>query len=131
MHTGKKDAAIEMSVLKTIAGFLNNDGGVLFIGVKDNQEILGISEDDFINEDKMLLHLGHLITSKMGELALNDVHFTVVTIDYKKIIRVDCTAASVPVYITDNHTEYFYVRSGIQTVSYSIMNAVSYIKKRF
>ena len=30
LHTGKKDAAIEMSVLKTIAGFLNNDGGVLF-----------------------------------------------------------------------------------------------------
>lgn len=131
LYTGKKDVAIEMSVLKTIAGFLNNDGGVLFIGVKDNQEIFGISEDDFINEDKMLLHLGHLITSKMGELALNDVHFTVVTIDNKKIIRVDCTAASVPVYITDNQTEYFYVRSGIQTVSYSIMNAVSYIKKRF
>lgn len=131
LFSGKKDPAIEMSVIKTIAGFLNNDGGVLFIGVKDNQEILGIEEDEFLNEDKMLLHLGNLITSKMGSLVLNDVHFTIVPMEEKSIVRVDCTPSNSPVFVSDNSADYFFVRSGVQTVSYNIMTAVSYIKGRF
>ncbi|NCT10435.1 MAG: cyclic nucleotide-binding domain-containing protein [Flavobacteriia bacterium] len=131
LFSGKKDTAIEMSVIKTIAGFLNSDGGVLFIGVKDNQEILGIDNDEFINEDKMLLHLGNLITSKMGSLVLNEVHFTIVPINEKKIVRVDCVTSSNPVFVQDNGIDYFFVRSGVQTVSYNIITAISYIKGRF
>lgn len=131
LFSGKKDGAMEMAVIKTIAGFLNTDGGVLFIGVKDNQEILGINEDEFINEDKMLLHLGNLITSKMGNLVLNDVHFSLIPLDDKNILRIDCSPSNVPVFVVDNGTEYFFVRSGVQTLSYSIMTAVSYINTHF
>ncbi|MDF1516703.1 MAG: putative DNA binding domain-containing protein [Lutibacter sp.] len=131
LMSGKKDPAIEMAVIKTIAGFLNNNGGVLFIGVKDNKEILGIQEDEFLNEDKMLLHLSHLITSKMGSLAFNDIHCTIVPIQNKNIIRIDCTPTNTPIFISDNTNDYFFVRSGVQTVSYNIKNAVAYIKSRF
>ena len=131
LMSGKKDPAIEMAAIKTIAGFLNNNGGVLFIGVKDNKEILGIKEDEFLNEDKMLLHLSNLITSKMGNLAFNDIHITIVPIQHKNIIRVDCTPTNTPIFISDSNNDYFFVRSGVQTVSYSIKNAVAYIKSRF
>ena len=39
------------SCLKTIAGFMNSDGGILYIGVGDNSEPLGIEYD--------FSHLGH------------------------------------------------------------------------
>ena len=32
-HTGEKDPRMEMTVLKTVAGFLNTKGGTLVIGV--------------------------------------------------------------------------------------------------
>lgn len=131
LFSGKKDVAIELTVIKTIAGFLNGAGGVLFIGIKDNQEILGIEQDDFLNEDKMLLHLGNLISTKMGGLVLNFIHSSVILINEKKIIRVDCTPSNEPVFVAEKESEYFYVRNGVQTVSYSIKNALLYVKNRF
>jgi len=37
--------AIELGVLKTIAAFLNSNGGDLFIGVNDSEEIVGLEKD--------------------------------------------------------------------------------------
>jgi CRP-like cAMP-binding protein len=70
LHTQKNDSAIELAVLKTIAGFLNAKGGVLFIGVDDAGQIVGMEPDQFANTDKMLLHLGHLVSQKLGPTAV-------------------------------------------------------------
>ena len=61
----KKESYIELAVLKTIAGFLNTDGGELFIGVSDDSKVLGI-ENELIklhksSKDKFQLHLKTLI----------------------------------------------------------------------
>lgn len=36
LHTGSRDPRMELAVLKTIAGFLNSDGGILTIGIADD-----------------------------------------------------------------------------------------------
>ena len=36
---------IRFSVIKTIASFLNSNGGILFIGVNDKKEIIGLDSD--------------------------------------------------------------------------------------
>ncbi|MDZ4748865.1 MAG: putative DNA binding domain-containing protein [Saprospiraceae bacterium] len=131
LFTGEKDPAMEMAVVKTIAGFLNTDGGVLFVGVNDEGEILGIQHDDFANADKLLLHLNQVITARMGDLILGDVHISIVTIDEHKIVRVDCTPSHAPVLVTDKGLEYFYVRSGVQTIAYSMKMTFQYLKQRF
>src|SRR5262249_5865593 len=57
LHTRNRDAKIEHAVLKTIAAFLNSDGGILVVGVDDKGIPLGLDADGFQSEDKMLQHL--------------------------------------------------------------------------
>lgn len=127
----KKDSEIELASLKTIAGFLNAKGGVLFIGVRDDGTILGIKEDSFENPDKMMLHLNHLITAKLGKEATSLVHLSIVSIKKELILRVDCDASHQPIFVKTDKEELFYVRVNNLTQSYSIRNAVNYIKERF
>src|SRR2546426_5483834 len=48
----KDDGMVTHSVLKTIAAFLNTEGGDLLIGVKDDRSIVGIEHDQFESDDK-------------------------------------------------------------------------------
>ena len=41
LHTGRRDQVIEQMVVKTVAGFMNADGGTLLIGVSDTGEVTG------------------------------------------------------------------------------------------
>ena len=41
----RTNRALESIVIKTIAGFLNREGGTLLIGVEDNGNIIGIDSD--------------------------------------------------------------------------------------
>ena len=71
-YVPKKEEKIELSVLKTIAGFLNSDGGELFIGVNDESIICGIENElkrfHKSSKDKMQLHLKSLIMSSITYL---------------------------------------------------------------
>ncbi len=130
-HINKKDAAIELACLKTVAGFLNAKGGVLFIGVRDDGSILGITHDHFENPDKMMLHLNHLITMRLGKEALPDVHLSVVNIKNSLVLRIDCEASRQPIFVKNDKEELFFVRVGNMTQSYTIKNAIDYIRQRF
>lgn len=67
-HTGNSDPRMELAVLRTLAGFLNTNGGILMIGVTDDGTTLGINADGFENEDKMSLHLVSLVRDRMGPM---------------------------------------------------------------
>jgi len=54
------------SSLKTIAAFLNSEGGCLIIGVNDNKKILGIDLDGFKSNDEWIRFLKDKIKSKLG-----------------------------------------------------------------
>lgn len=71
LHTGQVDDKIQVSVLKTIAGFLNAKGGTLLIGVADDGEVLGLDADGFQSEDKLGLHLVNLVKDRIGEVFLS------------------------------------------------------------
>jgi Putative DNA-binding domain/Cyclic nucleotide-binding domain len=130
-HTNKKDADLELACLKTIAGFLNAKGGVLFIGVRDDGTILGIKNDSFENADKMMLHLNHLISSRLGKEATSHVHLSIVSINDHLVLRADCDASHQPIYLKTEKDELFFVRVNNLTQSYSLKSAVEYIKERF
>ena len=57
------------AVLKTIAAFLNAEGGDLLIGVADDKTVTGIEADRFDNDDRFLLHLSHVVTQGRGDRA--------------------------------------------------------------
>ncbi len=132
LKTGAKDPAIELSVLKTVAAFLNAHGGTLLVGVNDSGEILGNDADQFSNNDKMLLHFDHLVQGKLGAYSTKFIHYDMVRMDEARfILRVDCEPATKPVFVKDGNNEYFFVRTGASTTNLSISEAVEYIREKF
>lgn len=131
IHTGKKDAKMENAALKTIAGFLNKKGGFLIVGVNDDGEVLGLDNDKFQNEDKMLLHLGNLINDRMGSQTSAYINSRIEDVSGGRVLVVECHPSKAPVYIKESGTEKFYVRTTAATTDMSISEAQAYIKDRF
>ena len=131
LNTNKKDSKIEFASLRAIAGFLNGDGGVLFVGVKDDKSIFGLEADKFATEDKALLHMGNLINSKLGKDAATYIHATLIHLEGKLVLRIDCASSSRPIYVNNNNEQYFFVRQGAMTYSYNLEETVSYIQSNF
>ena len=131
LFTNRKDKKIEHSVLKTIAAFLNSEGGVLFIGVNDERELLGLGNDSFQSDDKMLLHLIHLMRDHIGVQFLDYVKLRIEKITNIKILKVTCRASQEPAYLNFDNKEEFYIRTGPATNSLQISEITAYNKKRF
>ena len=113
----KKESYIELSVLKTIAGFLNSDGGELFIGVDDQSNVLGIKNElDLLHKsskDKIQLHLKTLIKENIGSSFNNFINAELKQLNDQEIIHVTCDKSDKEVFIKG---EDFYVRSGPSNV---------------
>ena len=131
LHTGEKDARMELAVLKTIAGFLNTHGGTLIVGVSDDGETVGLDSDGFANEDKLHLHLSNLVQSKIGvEYSMSIApHFDARGAERVLIVR--CTKAGGPVFVKDGNSERFYVRNGAATAELSGKDTQAWIAQRF
>lgn len=131
LHTGNKDPRIELSVLKTLAGFLNTNGGTLIIGVADDSTPLGIGVDGFTNEDKMSLHLVNLVNSRMGPQAMTSMHAHFEDYEDNRVMVVKCGKAPKPAFVKDGDIERFYIRTGPSTTELSASQTQDYIKQRF
>ena len=132
LHTGQNDKRMEHAVLKTINGFLNSmEGGSLVIGVDDDGTALGLENDKFDNEDKMDLHLGNLIKSKLGSSSM--LHIKPYFEDYegKRVFIVKCNPSQVPVYLNNDGTEEFYIRAGGSSAKLTPSQMTDYIQQRF
>jgi hypothetical protein len=131
LHTGNKDPRIELAALKTIAGFLNSDGGILTIGVADDRTPLGIDADGFENEDKMSLHLVSLIKDRIGPTIMQYVHARFEDYDVCRVMVIECSKAKTPVFVADGNIERFYIRTGPSTTELSAKQTQDYIKQRY
>jgi hypothetical protein len=131
LHTGKADEKIELASLKTVAGFLNTNGGTLIVGVSDDGEALGLEPDNFASEDKMALHLVSLIRGRLGSGCLTEVHPRFEDHGEHRVLIVDCTPASTPTFVSDGKEKRFYVRTGPSTAELSGTDMQSYISGRF
>lgn len=73
LRSGEQDPRIEWAVLKSIAGFMNADGGTLLIGVADDGAVVGIERDfPFVkhgNRDGWELWLTTLVAAALGDAA--------------------------------------------------------------
>ena len=129
--TGQREKRIGAAVLKTLAGFLNTNGGVLFIGVDDEGNPVGVEKDNFPSVDKMYLHLVNIVNRSIGKKAWESmrVNFD----DYKgvRVMLVRCERSPEPIFLKDGNTERFYVRTGPATEEMSVEEAVDYINRHF
>ena len=125
LRENKADKEIEKTILKTISGFSNADGGTLLIGVSDDGEVLGLQEDyntlKESNKDHFELHLKNIINSEIGNaFGVSNITITFPTIDEIEICMVEITPSNQPIYLevrdrNGNKSKKFYVRPGNRT----------------
>ena len=133
----KKDPkVITQSALKTIAAFLNTEGGDLLIGVEDSGNVLGISLDQFDTDDKFMLHLSHVVQSGLGALSVTRIDPRVQLVDGKGVCVVSCQRSPEPVYLKWKGLETsadgdFFVRGGPGTIKLDADDAQAFINTRF
>ena len=131
LHTRKPDKRMEISVLKTLAGFLNTEGGTLIVGVSDDGMPLGLDVDNFSDEDKMSLHLVNIVNDRISPNAWTTMHANFDDYEDGRVLVVHCQKSRNPVYLSDGNEEQFYVRTGPSTVQLSMSQTQEYIKQRF
>lgn len=131
LHTGQADEKMQLSVLKTIAGFLNNRGGTLLIGVSDDGTPVGVAADNFPNEDKMGLHLVNLIRDRIGDIFLPYVHPHFEEQDGTRVLAIRCETGPKPAFVKDGQVQRFFVRGGNATAELSGGSVTDYVKQRF
>ncbi len=131
LHTQRRDERIQVAALKTIAAFLNSNGGTLVVGVADDGSAVGIGVDEFANEDAMARHLGDIVGSRMDTLAVSYIRMTFEDYEGARVMRVGCEPSNRPVYVKEGNSEKFYIRTGPATTDLSISDATAYISDRF
>ena len=130
MHTGRPDRRIELAVLKTLAGFLNTDGGTLFVGVEDGGSVRGLEADGFESEDKLRLHLVNLVKSRMSAQTTTAIRLRFQDHQGCRILVVQCDRSSSAVWIKDVGRARFFVRKGAATTELRASEVVTYLSSR-
>ena len=131
LHTNKKDSNMEHAVLKTLAAFLNADGGTLIIGVADDGTPVGIEADGFQNEDHMSRHLINLINDKMDPNTARCVHLNFDDFENTRVLVVKCERSPREVYLKEGNKEAFFVRTGPASTELTTRQAHDYIRSWF
>ena len=107
---------LEYVIAKTIAAFLNTEGGNLFIGIDDEQNALGLEDDintlSKKNIDGFELQLIQIIKRHIGAGYSTHIKVTFPVYDDVQICWVQIAKSSTPVFIKFEGKENFFVRSG-------------------
>ena len=132
-YTPKKEAHIQDNIIKTIAGFLNSEGGSLIVGVSDDGNAYGLDADLKFTQRKDLdgleLELTQLLMNIFsGEVVATKIRSSFPQFQQKRIIRIDVKPSNSPIFAkTSKEQEAFYVRIGNLTQLMSTQSAISYI----
>ncbi len=127
---------IEHAVMKTIAAYLNSEGGTLLVGVDDSGKILGL-EDDFSTFEKdnkidaFRKHFDNLIANNFGDRFQRNLDVSFPVVEGKTICAIvvkEKTSEDVWLKSPKKNVEQFYIRRSASTIELSPSEAVKYIR---
>jgi Putative DNA-binding domain len=138
----KKDRTMEDVILKTIAAFLNTEGGTLLIGVNDDGNAIGLANDyrtlQKKNRDGFELWLTNdLICKEMGGAIAPSIQISFHIVNNQEICKVTVQPALKPIYVNirdkaGNLQETFFIRTGNSTKSLTKPSEINdYTQQRF
>jgi hypothetical protein len=133
---GKQSKVIEGVVAKTIAGFLNANGGTLVVGIDDNGNVLGLEKDYSTlskrpDRDGYQQLLVNLVSSSTGKDSCACLSISFQPANGQEICVIRVNRSSRPVYIQDSQQSRFYVRLGNTTQELGTKESVDYISQRW
>ncbi|HEA21969.1 MAG TPA: ATP-binding protein [Pricia antarctica] len=132
LRQGKVNKALEMVVAKTIAGFMNTEGGHLIIGVDDEGRIVGLEQDYGTlkkpGKDGFEQYIMQLVSVNLG------THFCplakVAFYEFKErdICYVRVHKSQKPVYLDLGDRSHFFIRTGNGTRELDMPEAMDYME---
>jgi hypothetical protein len=131
MRTQQVNKALEKGISKTVAGFLNSEGGTLLIGVADDCTVLGIKYDlqtiSRKDRDGYEQKLHQVLTDALGAEFSQYQHVSFEESEGKTVCILRVDPSPEPVYLTDKGATEFYVRVGNTTRPLDMQAAHDYI----
>jgi CheY-like chemotaxis protein len=129
----RKNEDLRLSVLKTIAAFLNSEGGTLIIGVEDNGNIFGLEKDLSLlskgNLDQFEQTIMNLICDRIGASFTHHVKVRFENIESKDVCAIDVRKSAKRALVKGNKTTglEFYIRVGNTTKSLDVPEIYDYL----
>ena len=131
----KKD--LHRSVTKTVAAFLNSEGGTLLIGVADSGNVLGVEPDfEHLQREKQdadgwLLSLQEAIINALGAEVWNAVRVSLVPHGSHTVAVVSCPPRTTETWHREDGGERFYIRAANGTRELNGSSLLSYIREHW
>ena len=112
----RKNEDLRLSVLKTIAAFLNSEGGTLIIGVEDNGNVFGLEKDLSLlsrgDLDQFEQTVINLVCDRIGASFTQLLKTRFETIEGKDVCAINVKKSTKPVFLKSNKGLEFYIRAG-------------------
>lgn len=131
-----KNKDLKFNVLKTIAAFLNSEGGTLIIGVEDDGNILGLEKDLSLMSkgtlDQFEIDVMQLISNSLGANFTQFVKLRFERVEGKDICAVEVSKAATHAFLKWKKGEdpKFYIRTGNASKPLDMQEFYNYILAR-
>ncbi len=130
----KRNPNLRLQVLKTIAAFLNTDGGILVIGVDDDGRVLGLDADLSLvgnSRDRFEQLLASLLSEYLGPEYGALVRGRFEELEGRWVYVIEVQPASKPVFLKGPRGKEFYIRVQTTTRSLDPEETVKYIENHW
>ncbi len=135
INTQDKNRALKKEVTKAICGLLNQQGGMVLIGVSDDCEVKGLSRDLSLykgenvikNRDNLLKDINSTCREHLGTRVIGLLTITFETLE-EEIILIEISPSDEPVFHED---KIFYVRNGSAIIKLKGRDLADYSIKNF
>ena len=128
---------LHKAVTKTIAAFLNTNGGTLLIGVDDSGAVLGIEPDfDYLSHGKQhadgwMLSLREAIINALEREVWSAIHASLVRHEGQTVAVVHCPPRASETWHHEDGTERFYIRASNATEELTGRGLIRYMREHW
>lgn len=130
----QRNKALEHTIARTLASFMNTHGGVLFVGVDDGGRVVGLDGDLKLsqrkNEDGLRLRFDDLVKQYLGNRFLPRIMIHSLEDGGKVFWAVEVRASNEPVFVKNNGDDEFWIRGMSSSRKLSMREALEYIERR-
>lgn len=132
---GKQNKDLQKSVLKTLAAFMNTEGGTLVIGVTDDKGIHGLEDDLTLTRNSVDVFEQNVLSAFSNTIGVAYVqHLSIRFADAaggKKVCVIEAAPSPEPVFLEFQGKHEFYVRRGNASVALNPSEQHTYIRQHF
>jgi len=124
--------SLEIVINKAISAFMNSNGGILLIGVSDDEKILGIEKDYPTlrkqDGDGFIQFLVQVMHNRLGKEFSQYISANIRNVDGKDICIINVKQSQNPVFVKYDNKEEFYIRASATSQPLNVREAMEYMQ---